>query len=132
MTTEIVCQISAEEEDLVRKRKVLSLLHSRLVERELDLAELSAELSDFEGLYLRRVGMLSAKLDAWNSRITEAVAGAKDTGEAQAGAIWAFVQSAEFDDPGTAEPDNAEKVTRSPELKSLFRDVISRIHPDTI
>lgn len=48
---------SPEEEELARKRDELSRLQSILVDRELELADLRAELSAFESLYLRTVGV---------------------------------------------------------------------------
>jgi len=55
------------------------------VDRELELADLRAELSAFEGLYLRRVGVLYAELDELNARIAELIAEEEGTQEARAG-----------------------------------------------
>ena len=71
MKAQIVRRLSPEEEELARKREELALLQAELAERELFLTNLRAELSAFEGQYLRQVGTLYAELDEWNARIAE-------------------------------------------------------------
>ena len=74
MNAEIIRRLSPEEEELAKKRNDLALLQTELAERELELANLRADLSAFEGLYLRDVGVLYAELDDWNARIAQLVA----------------------------------------------------------
>ena len=71
MKTEIVRQLSPEEEELAAKREELARLEAQLADQELVLASLKAELAAFEGLYLRRVGVLYAELDEWNALLAE-------------------------------------------------------------
>jgi len=71
MNIEIARRISPEEEELARKREELALLQTELAERELFLTNLRAELSAFEGQYLRQVGALYAELDELNAKIAE-------------------------------------------------------------
>jgi len=68
-----------EQDELARKREELALLQATVVERELFLTNLRAELLAFEGQYLRRVGTLYAELDEWNARIAERQAEEKGT-----------------------------------------------------
>jgi hypothetical protein len=63
MTSEIVHHLSPEEQELAQKRKELALLQAELIDRELFLVNLRAELAAFEGRYLREVGVLYAELD---------------------------------------------------------------------
>ena len=65
------------------------------MDRELELADLRAELSAFEGLYLRRVGVLYAELDELNARIAELIAEEEGTQEARAGSTQARAQAEE-------------------------------------
>jgi AraC-like DNA-binding protein len=61
MKTELVRRLSPEEEELAAKREELVRLEAQLADQELFLASLKAELAAFEGLYLRRVGVLYAE-----------------------------------------------------------------------
>ena len=78
MGQEILRRRPPEEDELIRKRDELERLQSALVDLELELADLRGELSAFEGLYLRRVGVLYAELDEWNARIAELIAEEED------------------------------------------------------
>ena len=69
MDTELIRRLSPEEEELAAKRNELALLEAQLADKELELASLKGELAAFEGLYLRRVGVLYAELDEWNARL---------------------------------------------------------------
>ena len=93
MNTELVRRLSPEEEELAIKRAELERLEAQLAEQELFLANLKAELSAFEGLYLRRVGILYAELDEWNARLAELRAEQAGTHEAKAEATEARAQA---------------------------------------
>lgn len=54
-----------------------------LAERELELADIRAQLRSFEGRYLRQVGVLYAKLDEWEAHIAELEASIDTGTEAQ-------------------------------------------------
>ena len=71
MPKEIVRHLSLEEQELARKLQELAMLQAELIDRELLLANLRAELAVFEGRYLREVGGLYAELDDWNAKIAE-------------------------------------------------------------
>lgn len=60
-----------EELELKKKRGVLRRLRNRLVEREEEMAELHAELEQFEAQYTMEVGRLYAELDEIEAEIAE-------------------------------------------------------------
>jgi hypothetical protein len=130
LTTDIVRRVSPEEEELAKKRDELALLQTELAERELFLTNLRAELSAFEGQYLRQVGTLYAELDEWNAKIAERLAEEEGTEEAHTAAEQARSQAEESSAAAHGEAASAQGFTPSPELKSLFREVAKRVHPD--
>ena len=130
MNDEIALLTSREEEELARKREELALLKARLAERELLLTNLKAELSAFEGQYLREVGTLYAELDEWNARITEKIAEQEDTEESRSAASRARTQAKESESAVHGQAANSQPFNPSAELKSLYREVAKRVHPD--
>ena len=130
MPAEIARYQSREEEELANKRRELAELLSELVERELSLANLKAELLAFEGQYLREVGVLYAELDDWNAKIAELMAKREGTSEALLAACEARKQADETYGAAHGEASKAANFIASPELKKLFREVLKRVHPD--
>ena len=61
MSTDITRNPSPEERELEKKKTELASLEADLNQRELDLATLRAELAEFEGQYLRSVGLSTDK-----------------------------------------------------------------------
>ena len=131
MKAELVRQLSPEEEELVAKREELARLEAQLADQELVLASLKAELAAFEGLYLRRVGVLYAELDEWNALLAELRAEQSGTPEAKAEAAEARTQAEEAYSAAHGEAANVQPFTPSPDLKKLFREAAKRVHPDT-
>ena len=131
MDTEIIRRLSPEEEELAAKRNELGLLEALLADRELELASLKGELAAFEGLYLRRVGVLYAELDEWNARLAGLKAEEAATPEASSEAAEARAQAAESYSAAHGKAAEVQPFSPSPELKKLFRDVAKRVHPDT-
>lgn len=128
--TELARMISPEEEKLESKRRELAGLLSQLVERELSLANLKADLAAFEGQYLREVGVLYAELDEWNARIAELIAKTDYTSEAQSAAAQARKQAEETYAAAHGEASRSANFAASPELKKLFKEVVNCVHPD--
>jgi hypothetical protein len=131
MKTEIVRQLSPEEEELAAKREELLRLEAQLADQELVLASLKAELAAFEGRYLRRVGVLYAELDEWNALLAELRAEQAGTPEAKAEADKARTQAEEAYSAAHGEAANVQPFTPSPDLKKLYREAAKRVHPDT-
>jgi hypothetical protein len=121
-----------EEEELRLKKQDLQVLENQLIELELHLTSLRGELAAFERLYLKTVGVWYAELDEVEAQIAELLA-RRDPGNPKAqGAAREARSRAEESRTGAAE-SAVEEVTRfspSPSLKSLYREVARRIHPD--
>jgi hypothetical protein len=112
----IARQPRPEDAELFRRRAELTSLRATLATREAHLDRLRAQLNSFEGRYIRQVGVLYIQLDEWEDRIAELHNPAPPQPEA-------LVPEPEIQtDP---EPDPAAL-----DLKSLFREVAKRIHPD--
>lgn len=131
MTTNVVRRLSPEGEELAAKREELARLEAELADRELALASLKAELAAFEGLYLRRVGILYAELDEWTARLAELNAKKIATPEADSEAAAARAQAKESYSAAHSEAAEAQPIALSPELKKLYREAAKRVHPDT-
>lgn len=121
-----------EEEELERKKQELQRLEDRLIELELQLHSARAELSAFERLYLTTVGLRYAELDEIEAQIAELLARSEPANvEAQEAARQARTKA---DDSHTETAESALKETTRfsprPSLKSLYREVARRIHPD--
>jgi hypothetical protein len=130
MKTELVRRLSPEEEELAAKREELALLEAQLADQELSLASLKAELAAFEGLYLRRVGVLYAELDEWNARLAGLRAEQTNTPEAKAEAAEARAQAEAYSAAHGAAAE-VQPFSPSAELKRLYREAAKRVHPDT-
>jgi hypothetical protein len=131
MPHQIVKKLTPEEEELAAKREELARLEAQLADQELLLASLKAELAAFEGLYLRRVGVLYAELDEWNSRLAELRAEQAGTPEAKTEAAEARTQAEEAYSAAHGEAAEVQPFTSSPGLKKLYREAARRVHPDT-
>jgi hypothetical protein len=107
-------------------------IEKELVEKELQLTGLRAELTYFEKLYLRTVGVLYAELDEIQARIAELNACRNPSNvDAQDAARKARRRATESHSniDGIA-LQVAKSFRPSPELKNLYREVARRMHPD--
>ena len=110
----IARQPRPEDPELFLLRAALAVLRSTLATREADLDHLRAQLNSFEGRYIRQVGVLYVQLDEWEDRTAE-------------------LNNPKSPKPETIAPEPAADAATEPEnldLKSLFREVAKRIHPD--
>jgi peptidoglycan hydrolase CwlO-like protein len=129
MATEIIKNQTPEERELEKKQAELSSLEAELIQRELDVATLRAELADFESRYLRTVGVLYAELDEIEAQIAEAQARRRPSdSKAQEQATRARAQAQES--AQTARPAAEPRPKPTENLKKLFREVAKCIHPD--
>src|SRR5712691_3806900 len=130
MSGQITRRLKPEEEENLRKREELAAIRAALAERELELVDLRSQLAAFEGSYLRQVGTLYAELDEWKARISELHAQFDPSGAANARAREAREQARQAYEDAHGKASETRDFTPSPELKSLFREVAKRIHPD--
>jgi len=130
MPAEIILQQSPDEAALLDKREQLTAVRSRLAEHEAELAQLRAQLRIFETRYLRQVGVLYAELDDLEARIAEREVDLYDSDSARQRAAEARRQAQETHDAAFAAVHETEEADPPPSLKTLFREVARRIHPD--
>src|SRR5580658_3636226 len=130
MPAEIILQQTPDNAALLDKREQLATVRTTLAERESELAQIRAQLKTFEGRYLRQVGVLYAELDALEARIAEREVDLYDSDSARRRAEETRRQAQETHDAAYGEAHEAEEFDPPPSLKTLFRDVAKRIHPD--
>lgn len=123
-----------EEEELEKKKVELSQLQSELADRELYLATLRLDFSNFEKSYLQTVGRRYTELDEIEAQIAELRASASPKDQrAQAAAADARSRAADsqaaVDGLGEREFPN-KTAPRSPVFKSLYREAARSMHPD--
>ena len=130
MPSQIIRRLKPEEEEVLRKRAELAAIQATVAERELELAEFRRQLAAFEARYLRLVGGFYSELDDWNARIAELRARQTPSAGATQEAEAARRQADQTKEEAHRETESAPPFDPSPELKSLFREVAKRVHPD--
>ena len=130
MPTEIILQRTPDDLDLLDKREQLAAVRATLAERESELAQLRAQLKTFEGRYLRQVGVIYAELDDLEARIAEREIDLYDSDSARSRAAEARLRAQETHDAAFGDARAAEEFDPPPSLKTLFREVAKRVHPD--
>jgi hypothetical protein len=130
MPAEIVLAQSPDATSLLERRERLAAVRTALAEREAELAQYRAQLKAFENLYFRQVGVLYAELDEIEARIAEREVALYDSDAARLRAEEARQRARETHDAAFGEDDEVEEFEPPPSLKTLFRDVAKRIHPD--
>ncbi len=130
MPAALIFQQSPDAAELLDKREQLATVRTRLAERESELAQLRAQFKTFEGRYLRQVGVLYAQLDELEARIAEREVALYDSDTARRHAAESRQRAQETHDAAFGAAHEAEEFDPPPSLKTLFRDVAKRIHPD--
>lgn len=130
MPAEIILQQTPNAAALLDKREQLTAVRSRLAERESELAQLRAQLRAFESRYFRQVGVLYAELDDIEARIAEREVTLYDSDSARQRAEEARQRAQETHDAAFGAEEKTEEIDPPPSLKTLFREVARRIHPD--
>jgi len=130
MPAEIILQQTANDAALLDKREQLATVRTTLAERESELAQIRAQLKTFEGRYLRQVGVLYAELDDLEARIAEREVDLYDSDSARRRAEETRQRAQETHDAAYGDAHGSRRVRPPPSLKTLFRDVAKRIHPD--
>lgn len=124
--------VKPEEQELARKREELTALETELAERELRSADLRAELNAFERRYLHFVGSCYSELDELKAQLAERLAKERpDSVRARQAACEARARADESKSvAGKKAAEEPRTFEASVELKSLYREVAKRIHPD--
>jgi hypothetical protein len=130
MTDEIILQQSPNAAALAEKRQQLVAVRGSLAERETQLAQTRSQLLAFETRYLHRVGILYAELDEIAARITEREVDLYDSDSARRRAQEARERAQQTHDAAFGADPAPEEFDPPPSLKTLFREVAKRIHPD--
>jgi hypothetical protein len=132
MTTESKIRPKPEEEELRQKRVELADLENQLIERELQLISLRQELAAFERLYVQKVGSRYAELDEVEAQIAEILA-RHSPGDEEVQNVArdarARAEESQSSVAGIVVRENA-RYSASSSLRSLYREVAKRIHPD--
>jgi rubrerythrin len=130
MPAEIILQPGPNAASIAEKRDRLAALRAALAEREADVAQLRSQLKAFEVRYLQRVGVLYAELDEIAARITEREVDLYDSDSARRRAQEARQRAQQTHEAAFGADQEPEEFDPSPSLKTLFREVAKRIHPD--
>jgi len=130
MPVKIILQQSPDAAALIEMRRRLNAVRAALVEREAGLAQLRSQLKAFEGRYLHRVGVLYAELDEINARITEREVDLYDSDSARRRAQEARRRAQDTHDAAFGVDEEPQEFDPPPSLKTLFRELARRIHPD--
>ena len=130
MPAEIVHTQSPDAASLLDSRERLAEVRTALAEREAELAQIRARLKAFESQYFRQVGVLYAELDDLEARIAEREVDLYDSDAARKRAEDARRRANETHDAAFGEDDEVDEIEPPPSLRTLYRDVAKRIHPD--
>ena len=125
-------QAKPEDQELALKLEEQATLEAELADRELRSANLRAELSAFERQYLHFVGSRYAELDEWKAQIAERLVAEQPGNErAMHAAREARARASETKSvAGEKSEHEPRSFHASPEMKSLYREVARRVHPD--
>jgi len=133
LTKEIQSLQTPEEEELQKKSSELKFLEETLLEKELELATLAADLQAIESRYMQIVGARFAKLDDINKQIAAKLAHQypRDQKTQQS---FSEARKKARDSARTWQQykDSSRKDSFIPtkELKELYRSIAKKIHPD--
>ena len=130
MPSEITLQPSPNAAALAAHRERLAAVRAALADREADIAQTRSQLKVFEQRYLQRVGVLYAELDEIAARITEREVDLYDSDSARRRAQEARQRARETHEAAFGAEQEHQEFDPSPSLKTLFREVARRIHPD--
>jgi hypothetical protein len=128
-----------EEEELTRKKAILSDLEAQLANRELELASFRADLLHFERRYLEVVGRRYAILDELRARISEARArqnpskqNLQDEARQARSRAQESAHATGQEKPEAPSEDDAASTSpkRSESLRNLYRQAAKLLHPD--
>ena len=130
MPTDLILQQSASTTALQATRARLIQTRATLAEREATLNQLRTGLKLFEQTYLRQAGILYAELDDLEAQIAEREVDLYDSEAARRRALEARQRATETHEAAFSADLPPEEFDPPPNLKTLFRELARRIHPD--
>jgi hypothetical protein len=130
MPAEIILQQNPDDAVLVSKREQLAAIRLTLAERESELVQFRAQLKLFENRYFREVGILYADLDDIEARIAEREVALYDSDAARLRAKASRQRAQESHDAAFIDAPQVVEFDAPPGIKTLFRELAKRIHPD--
>lgn len=134
MSVYITKAVTPEERELRRKIKELEKLEADLVQHELDLATMNAELRALDLLYIRKVGIRQTQLDLLDARIAEMMARLNpEDSSAEKRAKEARQHADETQEEvreAQAEPEENTRFQPSESIRQLYRECAKLMHPD--
>jgi hypothetical protein len=123
-----------EEAELPYRRVELAALRKTLATHERDLTHLRDQLHSFEGRYIRQVGVLYVQLDDWEEKLADLLTGREPKPEPAAAPTSRPQILAAADEQALAEATAvdafAKQLQAARALRTLFREVAKRLHPD--
>jgi hypothetical protein len=126
--------MSPEQRELDTKKIELPTLEAELVQRELDLTTLFAELRTFEAEYVRIVGAKFAARDELEAQLAEVTARQRPhdltAGRTAADARARARESAEAAVLPDLLPAVSQPFFATDDLKRLYREIARLVHPD--
>jgi hypothetical protein len=126
--TTLTHRLHAASAELLLRRAQLATLRAKMAASELQLATLRAQLHSFEARYIRQVGVLYVQLDQWEARIAELEVASESIEDTER--LLRAAQQREQQHTLAPEPEPAPAARPAPSLRSLFRELARRIHPD--
>ncbi len=130
MPAEIFLQQTATHAALIRKREELAAVRLIVAGTTADLNRYRTELKVFEDRYFCEAGVLYAELDTLEARIAEREVDLYDSDAARRRAHEARQKAEESRDAVFDHTADAAEFDPPASLRTLFRDVAKRIHPD--
>jgi hypothetical protein len=130
--SEIVRDPTLNGSDFKAREAEFDVLSRELAEKELELATLENELSAYERLYAKTVGILFAELDILEREIARELIRLHPEEKYQQGFQRAERKAQTSQDAVDEKTDQGEKESYIPteEIKNLYRKVAKIIHPD--
>lgn len=134
MTVSMTRLVTNDERELRKKLKELEKIEAELVQNELDLATMTAELRALDLLYMRKVGIRLTQLDLLDARIAELLARLNPedrSAEKRAKEARKLADEAEEEvREAQAEPEENTRFQPSESLRQLYRECAKLMHPD--
>ncbi len=130
MPSDLIHTPSPLQTDLVARKAELAALRETLAEREQMLADLRNRLRTFEARYMAQIGTLYARLDDLEAQIAEREVTLYDSASARERAAAARARASETHEAAYGDERPVEAPEPTAALRTLFREVARRIHPD--